>query len=214
MQTRQLPPILQTAPGPKFLIFDYLTRCKKSSQVRRVAKHPEISRELRSLFPVQHPDLLDEIIDFFRRQFARIFGHTAFATSYDVAQVVYRRRSPFVGDQRWSAKVPPLGSLSVALRALFLIQRVLNQFGAGRRSLRQRCANHEVHSTRCNRQRICLHVAPHRNNPANNCRWSVASSGCYWRMTTRMPRRQLSVKPTRTTSICGDKASSKIPVTG
>jgi hypothetical protein len=49
--------------------------------------------------------------------------------------------SGFFGDERWSVEVPPLASLSVALRALFLIQRVLNQFGAGRRSLRQRRAN-------------------------------------------------------------------------
>jgi hypothetical protein len=162
MLTRQLPLILQTVPAPNFLIFDYSTRCKKSSQVHHGPKHPEISCERRSLFPVQRLDLLDEIIDFFRRQFAGVFRHTAFAISYDVAQVVYRRGSAFVGDQRWSEEMSSLSSFSVALRALFLIHRILSQFGAGRWSLPRRCANHEVHSTHCNRQRICLHVAPHR----------------------------------------------------
>jgi len=85
----------------------------------------------------------------------------SFAVGDDVAHVLYRSSSGFVGDERWSAEVPPVGSLSVTLRAVFLIHKVLSQLGAGRRSLRERAGNHKAHRTHCDCQRIYFHVAPH-----------------------------------------------------
>jgi hypothetical protein len=60
-----------------------------------------------SSFPVQRSDLLDKIVDFLRRQFARVFGHSAFAIGDYVTQVLYRSCSRFFGDQRWSAEMGP-----------------------------------------------------------------------------------------------------------
>jgi hypothetical protein len=62
----------------------FLTR-NTSAQFRRDQKH----YSPHNLFPVQRSDLLDKTVDFFRRQFAGVFGHPALAIGYGMAQVFY-----------------------------------------------------------------------------------------------------------------------------
>jgi hypothetical protein len=64
--------------------------------------------------------LLDQRVDFFRRQFPGILGHVALAVGDDAAQVMGGGSGGFFGVERWPAEVPALSVLSVTLRAIFL----------------------------------------------------------------------------------------------
>lgn len=79
------------------------------------------------LFLTQRFDLLHQRIDFVRRQFARILRHMSFAVGDDVHQFVVRCRRDFGIHQRRPAKVASLGGLAMALRTVFLINRVRRQ---------------------------------------------------------------------------------------
>jgi hypothetical protein len=160
MQTPPLPPILQTVVVADFLSVDFLTRSKQTAQIRRRPK----KLLAHSSFSVQRPDLLDEIVDFFGRQLAGVFGHTPFAISNDVAQVLHRSGSRLLRDERWSAEMPALGSLSVTLRALLLIHGVFGEFATGGRSSCERRGNHQAHGAHCHCQLMRFQVAARQND--------------------------------------------------
>lgn len=73
-----------------------------------------------SLF-VEGLDLANERGDFFRGEFAGELGHVSLAVGDDVAQIFAGSGGCFLGDERWPTKMTALGSLSMALGAIFLV---------------------------------------------------------------------------------------------
>jgi hypothetical protein len=87
------------------------------------------------LFRAQGFDLLNECVDFLRRQLTGELRHPAFAVHDDAPQVVGGHGMDLFGDQRWSAKMSALGGFTVTLRAVFLEDWVGGQRRIGGRCL-------------------------------------------------------------------------------
>jgi|HubBroStandDraft_6_1064221.scaffolds.fasta_scaffold08391_4 hypothetical protein len=76
---------------------------------------------------IQPSDLPNQRADFLRRKLAGVLRHATLAVGDDLAQFAIGCRFGFIGYQRWSAKMSPLGSLSVTLGAVRLEDRVFQQ---------------------------------------------------------------------------------------
>lgn len=104
-------------------------------------------RDLRGCYPddlfhIQRFDLLDERVDFFRRQLAAKLWHVAFAVGNDRVQVIGSGGMDFlVGNKRRPVHKAALGIVSVTADAVFLKDRIRGQGCVGRQGLSGGCGN-------------------------------------------------------------------------
>src|SRR5579862_7463215 len=89
----------------------------KNSRSGRRPLHPDLTSG--SLL-VEHPYLLHQCVDLFRRQLACELRHSVFAVADDVTQVVRGSLHYFFRHKRRPAKVSALGGFSVTLCATLL----------------------------------------------------------------------------------------------
>ena len=100
------------------------------------------------MLSVQRLDFLDQRVDLYRCQFAAEFGHAelgnvSFAVCNGVEQFFGRDACDFGGDERRPGEPMALGSLSVALCAVFLIHGIRTEACVRRRNLSEDCCGWE-----------------------------------------------------------------------
>src|SRR5712691_7008770 len=94
---------------------------------------PEHANRPTDSFLAQRSDLLDQRVDFFGRELARVLWHAALGVGDDVRQLVAGCAPRLIADKLGPAQVAALGSFSLPLRALTLKDGVPFPVSATRR---------------------------------------------------------------------------------
>lgn len=99
-------------------------RCKWKSAGRPALKHMQEACQFSKLLRARRSDLLHQSFNIAGLALACELGHAPFSIGNRATKIIGRCSGSFGRDQRWPTKMPAFSCLAMALRAIFLIDRI------------------------------------------------------------------------------------------